>query len=159
MLLHELIHLKRKDYLVSALQRLTLSLFFFQPLAWWLNPKIDREREVICDHAVATHTGDSHTYGNTLLKLKLQTQSALTHTLNITDHSLVHRLRELGRQNSRDRNLWKNARRAILALIVIALTLFGTIWNSYHLHHSHNGQLQKEKPHQEFVQGKYVNNR
>ena len=159
LLLHELIHLKRKDYLFSALQRLTLSLFFFQPLVWLLNPKIDREREVVCDHAVTQLTEDSHTYGSTLVKLKLQMQSALSHSLNITDHNLVHRLRELTKHNGQERTIRKNTRRAVLAFTVMLLTLIGTIWNSYHLHPTHNGNLQTEKPTPSAVQERPLNNR
>ena len=50
-LLHELAHIKRGDTLVFLFQRLLQSLFFFNPLIWWVNALIDRLREYACDDA------------------------------------------------------------------------------------------------------------
>ncbi len=155
LLLHELIHIKRKDYLFSLLQRLIRSLFFFQPLLWWLNAKIDRERELVCDRAVTQITQDSHTYGNTLVKLQLQTQSSLSYSMNMVDHSIVHRIRQLTEVPDQTVNISHKFRRSIIAFLIIVITLFCAFWNSYHLHHSHNSHLQSAEQKQAFITNWY----
>lgn len=149
LLLHELTHIKRKDYLLSFLQRIVSSIFFFQPLVWWFSRKADRERELVCDQSVASITGNSYTYGSTLAKLQLQTQSVLSHTLNIAEKSVIERIKKLAASERNSLNFAQKCRRFCLAFLIIATTSFTTLWNSYHLHHTHNLHLQSEEEKQE----------
>jgi len=48
-LLHELAHIRRKDYLVNLLQNFCSILFFFNPAVLWLLSLIKDERENCCD--------------------------------------------------------------------------------------------------------------
>lgn len=48
-LLHELAHIRRKDYLVNMLQNFCEILFFFNPAVLWLSGLIKDERENCCD--------------------------------------------------------------------------------------------------------------
>lgn len=48
-LIHELIHIKRRDYLVNFLQSLVEILFFYHPFVWWISAKIRAEREFAVD--------------------------------------------------------------------------------------------------------------
>jgi beta-lactamase regulating signal transducer with metallopeptidase domain len=48
-ILHELAHIKRSDYLLNIIQNLVESLIFFHPVTWILSENIKREREHICD--------------------------------------------------------------------------------------------------------------
>ncbi len=48
-LLHELAHIKRADFLVNLLQSFVESLFFFNPAVLWLSSLIREEREHCCD--------------------------------------------------------------------------------------------------------------
>ncbi len=48
-LLHELAHIRRKDYLVNMLQHFCEILFFFNPAVLWLSSLIKDERENCCD--------------------------------------------------------------------------------------------------------------
>ena len=48
-LIHELIHIKRRDYLVNFLQSLVEILFFYHPFVWWISAKIRQEREFAVD--------------------------------------------------------------------------------------------------------------
>ena len=47
--LHELAHIKRHDALISFLQKLTQTLYFFHPAVWIANGTINRHKEYICD--------------------------------------------------------------------------------------------------------------
>lgn len=48
-LLHELAHIRRKDYLVNMLQGLGETLFFFNPGFMWISSLLRTERENCCD--------------------------------------------------------------------------------------------------------------
>lgn len=48
-LLHELAHIRRKDYAINLLQHLAEMIFFFNPGLLWLSSLIKEERENCCD--------------------------------------------------------------------------------------------------------------
>jgi beta-lactamase regulating signal transducer with metallopeptidase domain len=50
---HELIHIRRRDYLVNFAQSLVEILFFYHPGVWWISAQIRREREFVCDDIVS----------------------------------------------------------------------------------------------------------
>lgn len=49
---HELVHIVRRDYLVSALTDAACALLFFHPAVWFARKKMRLERELACDLAV-----------------------------------------------------------------------------------------------------------
>jgi beta-lactamase regulating signal transducer with metallopeptidase domain len=51
-LAHEMIHLRRRDPLVTAIQLLCQCVWWFSPLTWWMNWQINRVRELCCDGEV-----------------------------------------------------------------------------------------------------------
>lgn len=68
-LLHELAHLRRLDYLVNLLQIAVETLLFFHPAVWWVNRQIRAEREHACDDAVVGAGTDAVAYAVTLAAL------------------------------------------------------------------------------------------
>jgi len=48
-LLHELAHIRRHDYLVNLLQTIVEGLLFYHPAVWWISGVIRSEREYCCD--------------------------------------------------------------------------------------------------------------
>ena len=48
-LVHELAHIARRDYLVNLFQSVLEILFFFHPAVWWVSAHVRREREYCCD--------------------------------------------------------------------------------------------------------------
>jgi len=54
-LLHELAHIKRQDYLVNLLVSLLQAIYFYHPAYWWLQQQLDAEREYSCDDLVIGH--------------------------------------------------------------------------------------------------------
>lgn len=52
LLYHELMHIRRRDYLFNLVQSLIEVLFFYHPVVWWLSKEIRIEREHICDDEV-----------------------------------------------------------------------------------------------------------
>jgi bla regulator protein BlaR1 len=61
-LLHELAHIRRQDFLVNVLQRFTEIIFFFNPPIRWVSELIRRERENCCDDMAIAITRDKKQY-------------------------------------------------------------------------------------------------
>ena len=66
-LLHELAHIRRGDYLVNLFQLLVEALLFFNPAVWWLSRQIRLEREACCDAVAIERSGAPTEYARTLL--------------------------------------------------------------------------------------------
>lgn len=69
-LLHELAHIRRNDYLVNLLQNITEILFFFNPATVWLSSLIRAEREHCCDDIAIAQTGNRKQYVETLISFR-----------------------------------------------------------------------------------------
>jgi GWxTD domain-containing protein len=69
-LLHELAHVSRSDYLVNVCQRLLEGLLFYHPAAWWISRVIRAERENCCDDIVVSQRGNAHVYAAALSELE-----------------------------------------------------------------------------------------
>ena len=69
-LLHELAHIKRNDYLINLLQQVIAILLFFNPCAQLINRIINEERENSCDDLVVNTTSKPLAYAKALLKLE-----------------------------------------------------------------------------------------
>jgi bla regulator protein blaR1 len=67
-LLHELIHARRRDNLTAALHMLVQVLFWFHPVVWYMENRLLTERELACDEAVIAIEGNRHTYAQGLIK-------------------------------------------------------------------------------------------
>ena len=67
-LAHEEEHVRRGDPLVSAVALLNRAVFWFHPLAWWLQREIARLSEHACDAVVISRGHDSDVYSACLLR-------------------------------------------------------------------------------------------
>ena len=63
---HELMHVRRYDYLINFLQMLIESVLFFNPAIWWISRQIRIEREACCDAAGANLSGRPILYAEIL---------------------------------------------------------------------------------------------
>jgi protocatechuate 3,4-dioxygenase beta subunit len=68
-LLHELAHIRRGDYLVNLCQLLAESLLFFNPAVWWISRQIRQEREACCDAVAIALAGERLQYARTLAQV------------------------------------------------------------------------------------------
>lgn len=94
-LLHELAHVRRHDYLVNVLQRLFEGLLFYHPAVWWICSVIRTERENCCDDVVVSIVGDAHEYAVALAALEQNRWSARKPAIAATGGSIVSRVRRL----------------------------------------------------------------
>src|SRR6185437_12084034 len=69
-LLHELAHIRRSDYLMNVCQRVIEALLFYHPAVWWISQVIRAERENCCDDMVVDLRGDAHAYAEALTTLE-----------------------------------------------------------------------------------------
>ncbi|MDQ1473318.1 MAG: hypothetical protein QOJ99_4798 [Bryobacterales bacterium] len=96
-LMHELAHIRRCDYVVNLLQTLAEGFLFFHPAVWWISAVIRAERENCCDDVAASY-GDAHEYAATLAALEEYRQGAGEPALAVTGGNLVKRIRRLLKQ-------------------------------------------------------------
>ncbi|PST83237.1 hypothetical protein C7T94_11630 [Pedobacter yulinensis] len=69
-LLHELAHIQRRDYLVNLLQSFLEVIFFFNPAVLWLSALIRKERENCCDDITVAQTGNKVNYIRALVSFQ-----------------------------------------------------------------------------------------
>jgi len=94
-LIHELAHIRRHDYLVNLLQGFVEGLLFYHPAVWWASRMAREERENCCDDAVVELTGDARVYAATLAILEHRRAAALEAAVAATGGSLMKRIRRL----------------------------------------------------------------
>jgi bla regulator protein blaR1 len=69
-LIHELAHIRRHDYLVGLLQSMAEMVLFYHPAVWWVSTQIRREREHCCDDLAVEVSGDRLAYARALSLLE-----------------------------------------------------------------------------------------
>jgi GWxTD domain-containing protein len=116
-LLHELAHVRRGDYLVNVLQRSVQSLLFYHPAVWWISRLICTERENCCDDVAVAICGDAHEYAKALTTLEQNRWPNREPVVAATGGNLVNRVRRL---------LYPNAPNGIWTPLFAAIILLST---------------------------------
>ena len=94
-LIHELAHIRRHDYLVNLFQGFVEGLLFYHPAVWWASRVVREERENCCDDTVVAFTGDARVYAATLATLEHRRAVSLEMVVAATGGSLMKRIRRL----------------------------------------------------------------
>jgi TonB family protein len=81
LLLHELAHIRRHDYLVNFFQTLVEILLFFHPAVHWVSKQMRNEREYCSDDIAVQHCGDAVAYAHTLADTASLCTKAHHHTI------------------------------------------------------------------------------
>lgn len=117
-LLHELAHIKRNDYLLNFIQQVIGILLFFNPFARLVAKAINEERENCCDDIVVRVTGSPFIYAQALLKLEenKQHQWQLALAATTKKYELLNRIERIMKTKTHTVNI-----RPIL-ITVLALT-------------------------------------
>lgn len=66
LILHELAHIRRHDYIVNFIQTFVEILLFFHPGVLWVSKQMRNEREYCSDDIAVQHCGDAVAYAHTL---------------------------------------------------------------------------------------------
>lgn len=96
-IIHELIHIRRRDYLVNLLQSILEAVFFFNPFVWIISGVIRREREHCCDDAVIALHGNplAYAYALTVLEEARLSRSGLALSLAENKNQLLNRIKRI----------------------------------------------------------------
>jgi uncharacterized protein (TIGR03435 family) len=127
LLIHELAHIRRHDYLVNVLESVVEALLFYHPAVWWVSGHMRTERELCCDDVAVTVSGDALTYVRALAELESARPAHFRTAMAANGGSLAHRIaRLLGHSRPASRTLSGPGILAAAMLVVItAFALFG----------------------------------
>jgi bla regulator protein BlaR1 len=125
-LLHELSHIKRNDYLLNMVQQFISILLFFNPFAQLINRIINQERENRCDDLVVQTTAQPLVYAHALLKLEQKRQSDLSLALAATGKK-YHLLTRIERIMKTQKPIG-NIRHFLVAVAIMTASITSIAW-------------------------------
>ena len=128
-ILHELSHIRRNDYLINLFISIIETILFFNPFVVLLSSIIKRERENCCDDFVIQYQYDRHSYASALLSLE-QTR---TKNIRLSQAATSGKKQLLGRiqrimEVSNSNNI--NYGQKLLALLFITALISSIAWLS-----------------------------
>lgn len=126
-LIHELSHIRRNDYMLNLIKTGIETLLFFNPFVWLSSRFIHIEREHACDDLVVKFTGAPVAYAHALLKLELikdKTQPALSLAATGNNQHLYQRIKRITDMKTN----YMNAKQKILALCLTLATVVSLAW-------------------------------
>lgn len=96
LVLHELAHVKRNDYLVNSVQCFVRLLYFFNPAVLWISSKVDVERENACDDIAVEYCGNPKLYARSLANIsELELKLASVLAANKHGYQILPRVKRL----------------------------------------------------------------
>ncbi len=126
-LIHELSHIRRNDYILNLIKTGIETLLFFNPFVWLTTRFIHIEREHACDDLVVEFTNSPITYAHALLKLELikdKTQPAFSLAATGKNQHLYQRIKRITDMKTN----YMNANQKILALCLTLATVVSLAW-------------------------------
>jgi beta-lactamase regulating signal transducer with metallopeptidase domain len=129
-LFHELSHVKRADFLVMLLVRMSLAMFWWNPLSWIVYRELRREQEIACDELVLRAGIKPSTYAASLLafrrsaRFRWNTSAALLGMLG--KPSFNERLATILKQKLTHKEVKMKTKIMLAAAVVLAVALVGT---------------------------------
>lgn len=121
-LVHELAHIRRHDYLMNLLQRFAEGLLFYHPAVWWFSGVMRNEQEKCCDDVVVSVTGQPHEYALALVALEQSRFRGRQTAIAVTGGNLMKRIHRL---------LYPKPSSAPWSSVLAAAVLFSTACASY----------------------------
>jgi len=95
LLMHELIHIRRYEYLINLLQSVAETLLFYHPATWWISHQVRTEREYLCDDLTVALCGDSVGYARALATVEEQRSLVYSLGMAASSHPLLTRIARL----------------------------------------------------------------
>jgi len=128
-LIHEINHVKRNDYVANIIKSLIETMLFFNPFVWILSRMLEREREHACDDQVLALTGTPLVYARALLTLEsMRAKQLPTFALGAFHHKqyLLDRIKRMTIMKTT--NL--HARHKLAAMSLLVAGLAGLAWTN-----------------------------
>ncbi|MBN1272416.1 MAG: M56 family metallopeptidase [Candidatus Aminicenantes bacterium] len=129
-LFHELSHIKRADFLVTILVRISLALFWFHPLSWLVFRTMKNEQEKACDEMVLQTGIKPSTYAANLLFFRNGAghgwAPSLTFLSILEGSSFGHRLTTILKQKLTIKEIAMKTKLFIGFAVILAIAVIGT---------------------------------
>jgi beta-lactamase regulating signal transducer with metallopeptidase domain len=129
-LFHELSHVKRVDFAVMLLVRLSLALFWFNPLAWVVFRMLKKDQEKACDELVLKAGIKPSAYAAALLQFKRSAGAAWSPSAALlglfAKSQLNDRLASILRQKVTFKEVKMKTRIMATATIIFVMALIGS---------------------------------
>src|SRR5688500_19438873 len=104
-LLHELAHIRRRDFAMNLLQRFAECIFFFNPFIVWISSRIREEREACCDDIVMEHISNKRSYLEALVSFRQPDFMVQGHAMALgRNNNLLNRVKRIITQENRKLN-------------------------------------------------------
>jgi hypothetical protein len=119
-LIHELAHIKRRDYLVNMLQSLVEIVLFFNPAVLWVSGLIKTERENCCDDLALVQNNDKLSYIRALVSCEEYQASVAAYAMGLSGgrNTLLHRVKRMANNRNYSLNLFE---KTVLAVCLVVL--------------------------------------
>lgn len=128
-LIHELTHIKRNDYLLNIIKTCIETILFFNPFIWLTSRFIQIEREHACDDLVVDVSGKPLSYAKTLLKLEIIQQEKLPSYALATTGKTQHLYQRIKRITNMKAN-YLNLKQQLAALTLALAGLLSIAWTN-----------------------------
>lgn len=127
-LVHELAHIKRHDYLINFIQSLGETILFFNPFVWMISAWIRDERENCCDDRVLSEGYSPQLYAKTLVELETSREhtGGLALALTGNKNQLLNRIKRIMEHSTKN----QNGKEKFIPLVLVALGLVFASWLS-----------------------------
>ncbi|MDB5231804.1 MAG: hypothetical protein JWN76_2609 [Chitinophagaceae bacterium] len=122
-LLHELAHIKRNDFLVNLLQCLAETIFFFNPALLWISSLLRKEREYCCDEMALNAGRNKTTYIKALVSFQEYSNGIMAIGFAARKGHLLDRVKRMVTSENRKLN---TGEKTVLLLSTIALMILVT---------------------------------
>lgn len=125
-LLHELAHIKRNDYILNIFQSIVETALFFNPFVWWISKYIRLEREHCCDDMVLAHTTQPLHYAKALVALEEYRFTTNPMVMAAADNKqhLFYRIKRIMEMKTTHLNYSQK----FMAMLIIAVGLTAIAW-------------------------------
>lgn len=124
-LLHELAHIKRYDFLINILQTIVETILFFNPFVWWISKTIRNERENCCDELVLSAVRP-RLYAEALLALEENRiyKGRLVLAAKNEKQQLFHRIKNIMEMKTKKLNVVQK----LMVMAILAGSIFTIAW-------------------------------
>ena len=146
-LLHELAHIRRNDYLVNLLQNIIETLFFFNPALLWLSSLIRDERENCCDDVAIDQLKSKKQYLESMISFRersLYSSSLSAVGFAGRKNSFLNRIRRIVENKNYTLSPFEKGSLACSSLVAASLALVVAVPNGSNLTIHSSQSLQPE---------------
>lgn len=126
-LIHELSHIRRNDYILNLVKTAMETVLFFNPFIWLSGRFINIEREHACDDLVIRLTGTPVTYAHALLKLEIlkdKAAPALSMAATGRNQHLYQRIKRITDMKTN----YMNVKQQLFAVTLTVATVISLAW-------------------------------